>query len=112
SQNVDKPRIVLVHNTQNLEDRPEHAKTLSTKGEDVILDQTLSIEDYLIFANKYYEKNKKHLDEANYIWLATKSGARLVNSHWRLVDHRLYVKADDLRFQISSLGVRPSRCFY
>ncbi|MFA5751270.1 MAG: hypothetical protein WC898_03190, partial [Candidatus Paceibacterota bacterium] len=112
SQNVDKPRIVLVHNTQNLEDRPELAKTLNTKGEDVKLDQTLPLEDYLIFSNKYYEKNKKHLDEANYIWLATKSGARLVLSVWDLDDRRLSVEADDLGYQVSLLGVRPSRCFY
>ncbi|MFA6258817.1 MAG: hypothetical protein WCX79_03935, partial [Candidatus Paceibacterota bacterium] len=96
-----------------LEDRPELAKTLNTKGEDVKLDQTLPLEDYLIFSNKYYEKNKKHLDDnVNYIWLATKSGARLVNSRWRLGDHGLCVGANGLRYRFSILGVRPSRCFY
>ena len=27
SQNVDKPRLILVHKTQNLKDRPELEKT-------------------------------------------------------------------------------------
>ncbi|MFA5751417.1 MAG: hypothetical protein WC898_04000, partial [Candidatus Paceibacterota bacterium] len=84
-----------------------------TKGEDVKLDQTLPLEDYLIFSNKYYEKNKKHLDDnVNYIWLATKSGASLVNSRWRLDARELAVGALDLWYQIGLLGVRPSRCFY
>ena len=77
SQNVDKPRIVLVHKIQNLEDNPELAKTLNIKVQDVKLDEILTLEDYLVFQRKYFEENGKHLDEVSTTWLATKLGARL-----------------------------------
>jgi len=112
SQNVDKPRIILVHRTQNLKDRPELKKTLNIKGQDVKMDQALTLEDYLIFAKKYFEETGKHLDEDGWTWLTTKSGARLVYSHWAPDSHRLYVYAGDLGFQFGHLGVRPSRCFF
>ncbi|MEI6420399.1 MAG: AAA family ATPase [bacterium] len=82
SQNTDKTRILLVHKTQNLKDRPELKKTLNTKGQDVKLDQALTLEDYLVFQKKYFTETSKHLDEDGWTWLATKSGARLVSSGW------------------------------
>ena len=82
SENTDKPRIVLVHNTQNLEDRPELLATKNIKGKDVNLKETPTLEDYLIFQRKYFEDTQKHLDEKGWTWLATKSGARLVSSGW------------------------------
>lgn len=112
SKNVDKPRIVLVHKTQNLKDRPELQKTFNTKGRDVKRDQTLTLEDYLVFQRKFFEETNKHLDENDWIWLATTVGARLVNSDWDPDNHRLIVCADDLEFQIDCLGVRPSHCFF
>ena len=71
SQNTDKPRIILVHKTQNLKDRPELKQTLNTKGQDVKIDQALTLEDYLVFQKKYFEETLhasggqagKHLDE-------------------------------------------------
>jgi len=112
SQNADKPRIVLVHKTQNLKDRPELAKTLNVKGQDVKLDQTPTLEDYLVFQRKYFEETGKHLDEVGWTWLSTKSGARLVNADW-LPDHgELNVSALDLDYQASDLGARPSRSFF
>ncbi len=77
SQKTDKPRLVLVHKTQNLRDRPE---TLNIQGQDVKQDQILTLEDYLIFQRKYFEETKKHLDEVGWTWLATTSGARLVGA--------------------------------
>ena len=112
SQNTDKHRLILVHKTQNLKDRPELKKTLNTKGQDVKMDQALTLEDYLIFQRKYFEETGKHLDEDSWTWLTTKTGARLVNSSWNPAAHELDVRADALAARIGHLGVRPSRCFF
>jgi len=112
SQNADKSRLILVHKTQNLKDRPELKKTLNIKGKDVKLDEALTLEDYLVFQKKYFEETGNHLDEDGWTWLATKSGARLVNSSWHPGARRLHVHAADLAHRIGDLGVRPSRCFF
>jgi hypothetical protein len=112
SQNVDKSRILLVHKTQNLNDRPELQQTLNIKGQDVKIDQTLTLEDYLIFQKKYFEETGKHLDEDGWTWLATKSGALLVSSRWDPSFRQLCVVALDLTDQGDVLGVRPTRCFF
>ncbi|MEI6191178.1 MAG: hypothetical protein WCP24_02285 [bacterium] len=112
SQNTEFVRIVLVHKTKELTERPELNSTLNTKGQDVKLDQALTLEDYLIFQKKYFEETGKHLDETKYTWLATKSGARLVGSAWLAVKRELYVDARDLTDRDDSLGVRPARCFF
>ena len=112
SQNTDKPRIVLVHKTQNLKDRPELSKTLNIKGEDVDMENTLTLEDYLVFQRKYFEEEGKHLDEDGWTWLATKSGSRLVYSDWDPSDRLLNVIAIDLDYQYDALGARPSRSFF
>ncbi len=112
SSNVDKPRLVLVHKAQNLKDRPELAKTRNTKGQDVKLDQALTLEDYLVFQRKYFEETGKHLDEDGWTWLATKSGARLVDAGWDPDSGELCVGAGDLGVQDEGLGVRPSRSFF
>lgn len=111
SQNVDKARIVFAHKTQNLEDRTELKKTLNVKGQDVKMDQTLTLEDYLIFQRKYFEETNQHLDENGWTWLATKSGSRLVYANWDPGDEQVDVDADDLDFQGEHLGARPSRSF-
>jgi DNA polymerase III delta prime subunit len=112
SSNVDKPRIVLAHKTQNLKDRPELAQTLNIKGQDVKMDQILTLEDYLVFQKKYFDGTGKHLDEDGWTWLATKSGSRLVFSYWFPGYVELYVGACDLGFQNGALGARPSRSFF
>lgn len=112
SQNVDKPRLVLVHKTQNLKDRPELAKTFNTKGKDVDLARALTLEDYIIFQRKYFEETGNHLDEVGWTWLATTSGARLVDSSWHPDSRKLVALANDLGYRAGYLGVRPSRCFY
>ena len=112
SEDIDKSRIILVHKNQELTEHPELASTLNIKGQDVKLDKTLTLEDYLVFQKKYFEETNKHLDETKYVWLATKSGARLVRSFWDTDAHQLYVDADDLTLRDDSLGVRPARCFF
>jgi MoxR-like ATPase len=112
SQNADRPRIVLVHSAQNLKDREELKKTLDILGSDVNLGEALSLEDYLVFQKSYFEKTGKHLDEDGWTWLATKSGACLVNSGWCSGDRKLYVGAGVLVYRVGDLGVRPSRCFF
>jgi len=112
SQNTNKPRIILVHNTQNLKDRPELEQTLNTKGKDVKPNEALSLEDYLVFQRKYFEKNQKHLDKNGGTWLSTKSGSRLVGSSWGSGNRRLSVDAIVLEYSSGNLGVRPSRCFF
>ena len=112
SQNTDKPRLVLVHKAQNLKDRPELKQTLNIKGKAVKLDEALTLEDYLFFQKKYFEETCKHLDEIGWTWLATKSGARLVDSGWDPDDHQLCVNANALGHWFSYRGVRLSRCFF
>jgi len=112
SQNVDKPRIILVHRTQNLKDRPELAKTLNIRGQDVNLNEILTLEDYLIFGKKYFDETTKHLDEIGATWLSTKSGARLVDSDWNPDSDRLSVLANGPGNRYESLGARPSRSFF
>lgn len=112
SQNVDKPRIVLVHKAQNMADHPELKKTLNIKGEDAIKSEMLTLEDYLVFQRKYFEENKKHLDEDGWTWLATYSGARLVIAYWYPSDGQVDVHADGLGYRYGALGARPSRSFF
>ncbi|MFH0755273.1 MAG: AAA family ATPase [bacterium] len=112
SQNVSKPRIVLVHKVQNLKDNPELAKTLNIKGQDVDQKNTLTLEDYLVFQRKYFEETGKHLDEVSATWLATKSGTRLVHASWDPGGGQVYVSASGLGDQNESLGARPSRSFF
>ena len=112
SQNNDKPRLVLVHKAQNLQNRPELKKTLNIQGEAVKLDEALTLEDYLFFQKKYFEETDQHLDEIGWTWLTTKSGARLVVSDWNPGHHRLSVGAYDLEDRDGDLGVRLSRCFF
>ena len=63
SQNTDQPRLLLVHNSQELTDHPELEESLFTAGSDVNLDQALTLEDYIIFQRYYFETTGKHLDE-------------------------------------------------
>jgi len=109
SQNQDKIRLILTHNTQNLKDHPELAKTLNIKGQDVPLDQTLTLEEYLILSKKYFEETGKHLDEDGWTWLATKSGSRLVYSSWDVGECIVY--AIDFSCQNGLLGLRSSRSY-
>ena len=111
SSNTDKPRIILIHKAKELTDRGELSSTLNIKGQDVKLDQALTLEDYIIFQRKYFEETTKHLDEEGWTWLSSKSGARLVSSYWNLAYRKLHVRAIDLEAQNDHLGVRPSRCF-
>lgn len=112
SQNVDKPRIVLVHKTQNLKDRPELKKTLNIKGEDVNQKNILTLEDYLIFQRKYFEEIGKHLDADGATWLATTLGAQLVDADWDPGGERVGVHASGLGDRYGNLGARSSRSFF
>jgi len=112
SQNASKDRIVLVHSAQEMKDRAELQKTLNILGSGVNLNEVLSLEDYLVFQRMYYEKTGKHLDVDAWTWLATTSGARLVDSGWRSTVRGLYVFADGLLDRYGILGARPSRCFF
>jgi len=110
--NGDKFRIVLVHKTQNLKDRPELKQTLKVKGQDLNLDHILTLEDYLVFQRKYFGDTRKHLDEEGWTCLATKSGSRLVSAAWNPAAGKLEVGASDLDSQYADLGARPSRSFF
>jgi len=111
SQNQDKVRLILTHNTQNLKDHPELAQTLNIKGQDVPRDTTLSLEEYLILCKKYFEEMGKHLDEDGWTWLSTESGFRLVGSAWTLGAGGRGVDAGDLSCRNDRLGHRSSRSF-
>jgi hypothetical protein len=115
SQNQNKIRLILTHNTQNLKDHPVLRETLNTYGRDVPQDITLSLEEYLILCKKYFKETGKHLDKSTVTWLATQvdisGGSRLVDSRWDSDDWR-YVYADDFSSQYGDLGFRSSRQFF
>jgi len=108
----DQSRLVLVHHSQNLEDRPELVATKNVKGQDLNLDHLLTLSDHLIFQKKYFTETNQHLDVKGWTWLATKSGARLVYAGWGPVGGRLSVGAYDLSILPPNLGARPSRSFF
>jgi len=112
SAHVDTPRIVLVHKTKNLKDRPELADTFNIKGEDVDQKNILTLEDYLVFQRKYFEDTGNYLDASGWTWVATTSGARLVSVYWDPDVGQLDVHADGLEAQDPTLGARPSRSFF
>ena len=112
STGTNKPRIILIHKTQNFADRPELKATLGVKAQDVNLEESLSLEDYIIFQRTYFKETGKHLDIDGWTWTPrTKSGSRFVNSCWLSDDGRLGVGADDAGDSYSLLGCRPSRYF-
>jgi len=112
STGIDKPRIILTHKTQNLEDRPELKATLGKKAQDLSITDSLSLEDYIIFQRAYFKKTNKHLDEKGWTWLLkTKSGSRFVCARWDPTDDGLRVLARGADYSSSSLGCRASRYF-
>ncbi len=112
STNTDKFRIILVHNAQNLNDHPELKQTEGKKAQDLSIDNSLSLDDYLIFQKKYNTESTKHLDENGWTWLLkTKSGARFVCSHWNPSFRELSVNARGADYSDGSLGCRPARYF-
>jgi hypothetical protein len=112
STGTDKPRIILVHKAKELNDIPELKQTKNKKAQDLKVDNSLSLDDYIIFQKKYFEETGKHLDENNYTWLLkTKSGSRFVNSVWTSSRGRLNVNAADADYSDSYLGSRDSRYF-
>ncbi len=112
STGVDTPRVILIHRSQNLKDRPELQATLGIKAEKVRQDEALSLEDYLYFQRIYFKETGKHLDEDGWTWLVrTKSGTRFVGGGWSRDFHRLDVSANDADYSSPSLGCRPSRYF-
>ena len=113
STGTDKHRIILVHSTQNLVDHPELKSTLGVKAQDVNIEESLSLEDYIIFQRQYFKVTGKHLDsDSNVTWTPrTKSGTRFVCSRWDSGDGGLDVGALDADYSRSILGCRSSRYF-
>ncbi len=112
STDTDKPRIILIHKAQNLNDHPELKATKGKKTQDLDINNSLSLDDYLIFQKKYNTETTKHLDENGWTWLLkTKSGTRFVGSGWRPSARELYVAARGADLSDPSLGCRPSRYF-
>ncbi len=123
NQNSDKPRIILYHNRT----LPEVQTTtgldvhLNITAEDAMKlfkqhpDKHMTLPDFLILEAKIFKRSNIHISDWNQKsgqWLNTQSGTLLVCSCWRPGDHRLAVHAYGSTNQFSSLGVRPSRCFY
>jgi len=115
SQHTNQPRIVLVHKVKELDNHPATQATLGKTGQEIMDDPELGYKgildlgEYLIFQKKYFDETGGHLDENKWVWLATKSGVRLVNAIWD--SGRLHVSADGLDVQFDHLGARPSRSF-
>ena len=112
SSGTDKSRIILIHKSQELDDYPELQATLGVKAQDTIPDESLSLEDYLIFQRAYFKETGKHLDEKKWTWTPrTKSGSRFVGSSWGRGGGRLDVHARGAGDSVPGLGCRPSRYF-
>ena len=112
STGVDKVRIILVHKAQNIVDYPELAQTRGKKAQDLVEEESLSLEDYIIFQNKYNKETHKYLDEVGWTWLLrTKSGSRFVYSFWHPDVGRLNIDASGAGFSIPDAGCRASRYF-
>jgi hypothetical protein len=112
STGVDKPRIILVHKAQNIVDHPELVQTKGIKAEDIKIDESLSLEDYLYLQRSYFKETGKHLDEDGWTWTPrTKSGARFVGSYWYPASGRLNVDAGAADRSNPNLGCRSSRYF-
>jgi len=112
SVGVEKDRIILVHKAQNLTDRPELKSTKGLKAQDLDINNSLSLEDYIFFQRSYFKETGKHLDEDGWTWLLkTKSGTRFVCSSWNPSDRKLSVDAADAGNSYPNLGCRPSRYF-
>jgi len=126
SQNVDKPRIILVHKKETLKEITEktgldtHLNITGGDAEKLYkADPTgyiSTLEDFLVLERKYFEDTGKHLSDWNKKsahWLpGTKSGARLVYAGWFPSVGELSVDANDLDSLYEDLGVRPSRSFF
>ena len=109
---ADTIRIILVHKSQNLKDRPELEATQGVKAHDIDQNNSLSLEDYIIFQNKYFKETGKHLDVDGWTWTPrTKSGPRFVCSGWDPGTGELCVSALVPGYSIPYLGCRPSRYF-
>ena len=113
STGTDKPRLLLYHATQNLKDRPELKNTLGIKAQDITLEESFSLEDYIIASRTYFEQTSKHLDEDSYTWTPrTTSGAHFVYAGWGPSGSTLIVCSLDAGYSHSLLGCRPLRSFY
>lgn len=114
SPNSDKPRIILVHNTQNIiEDTKYGGKaTANITNTDAQKHNPLSLQEYIIFQRNYFDKTGNHLDANGATWTSSSSGARLVYSDWYPGVRELDVGANDPGYRDSIIGVRPARCFY
>jgi hypothetical protein len=113
STGTDKPRIILYHKTQNLADRPELKQTLGVKAQDINLEESFTLDDYIIISRKYFEETGNHLDKKGWTWTPrSKSGTRFVHCSWSPGNSALGVDADDALPSSSILGCRPSRYFF
>jgi len=113
STGTDKPRLILYHATQNIADRPELKSTIGIKAQDITLEESFSLDDYIIASRTYFEKTAKHLDEDGWTWTPrTTSGSRFVRSGWSPSNSRLPVDADVAGSSHSDLGCRVARSFY
>lgn len=82
---------------------------LGISGEDALKKDLLNFPEF-VYLCKNSQEFRDSFTDYNWIWLSSKSGARLVCSGWRPGIHRLYVRAGDLAIQDDTLGVRPARC--
>lgn len=109
-------KIVLVHKrrAQNLEDRPE-LKAILGKEANILFqrqEKKLQLSDYLVYQRKYFQEEKKYLDDICWTWLpGSKSGSFFVCSGWDPEHGRLSVASGGAGEFYGAFGHRLSRCF-
>ena len=97
---------------QNQENIPVNFETKINNQKIQVQAEGLSLNEYLIFQRKFFEKTSKHLDSEGYIWLLkTFSASRVVGSYWTSDGGRLTVGADDSGASVDYLSCRLSRSF-
>ncbi len=118
-----KPRLVLVHNTANLNDAPVFGAP-GIQAKDIMEENQLTLTDWLIWQRMFFDGKGEHPDDWNKksaTWLPGSTipvdptdpskGFRVVDANWAPSVGRLVVSASDASDSNPFLGCRLSRSF-
>jgi MoxR-like ATPase len=109
----ENARIILVHDSVELDDIPELKETLGKKAEFFIdKDEMLTLSEYFVLQREIMGKTGKHIDANRATWTpGSKAGSEVVYAYWNPDNgqFRVYSYAPDS--SAPNIGCRLSRCF-